>query len=181
MSRIGKQPIFLPEGVEVDVRERVVRVSGKLGTLTMELPEAVAVEREDRRLRVAPRKETKQTPALWGLTRALLANAVRGVSEGFAVRLILEGIGYRAALEGDTLVLTLGFSHPVRVPAPEGIRFSVEKNVITVSGFDKQQVGNVAASIRAFRKPEPYKGKGIRREGEIVRRKAGKKAAALAK
>lgn len=182
MSRIGKQPVVLPGGVEVNIQGRSVLVKGPLSSLSVPVPENISVEQgDDKSLRVVVVKQTKQAPALWGLTRALLANAVLGVTKGFEQKLILEGIGYRAAMEGTTLGLSLGFSHPVKISAPEGIRFGVEKNVISVSGFDKQLVGNTAASIRSLRKPEPYKGKGIRREGEIVRRKAGKKAAATAK
>jgi len=181
MSRIGKQPIILPGGVTVAFEGDKASLRGPLGSLNVKIPGELSVKEEDGQLRVAVERRTKQAPALWGLTRALLANAVRGVSEGFNVRLVLEGIGYRAVLEGTTLVLSLGFSHPVRVAAPEGVVFSVEKNVIIISGYDKQLVGNTAATIRALRKPEPYKGKGIRYEGEVVRRKAGKKAAAAAK
>lgn len=173
--------MVLPQGVSASIAERKVSITGPLGTVTVPVAPEVLVVQENDLLRVALAKKNKRAPALWGLTRALLANAVEGVSQGFSARLILEGIGYRALMEKDALALSLGFSHPVRVVPPEGIRFSVEKNVITVSGYDKQRVGNVAAAIRAFRKPEPYKGKGIRREGEVLRRKAGKKAAAAAK
>lgn len=181
MSRIGKQPIALPEGVHVTIEEQRVLVAGPLGVLSVPLPSAVEVAIHDGILRVVLRQQTRRAPALFGLTRALLANAVAGVSRGFTVRLVLEGIGYRAQVEGDALVLSLGFSHPVRMTAPEGIHFAVEKNTITISGFDKQLVGNIAAMVRSLRKPEPYKGKGIRREDEVVRRKAGKKAATTAK
>lgn len=178
MSRIGKQPIQLPEEVSANITESSISVFGPLGSLQVSFPPQISVYREENTLVVSLVQKTKQSSALWGLTRALLQNAVVGVSKGFSVRLVLEGIGYRAALEGETLVLSLGFSHPVRIVSPSGIHFSVEKNVITVSGYDRQLVGNTAATIRALRKPEPYKGKGIRRENEIVRRKAGKKAAA---
>ena len=176
MSKIGKQPITIPQGVSVEVGEGRVAVAG--GALVVPFPPMLSVAQEDDMLKIVLIKQTKDAYARWGLTRALLANAITGVSQGFSKCLILEGIGYRVALEGNDLVLSLGFSHPVRVVPPEGIRFTVEKNVITILGYDKQLVGNVAASIRRFRKPEPYKGKGIRYEKEIVRRKAGKKAAA---
>jgi large subunit ribosomal protein L6 len=178
MSLIGKRSIPIPEGVHLDIGEGRVEVKGPLGNLTVTVPDVLAVEMSNGTCVVRPRRETKNTSALWGLTRALIANAVEGVSKGFTKRLVLEGIGYRATLEGETLVLALGFSHPVRIDPPPGIRFSVEKNIVTVSGIDKELVGNVAAAIRKLRKPEPYKGKGIRYEGEVIRRKAGKKAAA---
>ncbi|MCH7905347.1 MAG: 50S ribosomal protein L6 [Armatimonadetes bacterium] len=180
MSRIGRQPITLPEGVKATIREDEVVVEGSLGKITVPLPAEITVQENDGSLTLSPTRETKRTRALWGLTRSLLANAVEGVTQGFIRRLIIEGIGYRANLEGETLILLLGFSHPVRVEAPEGITFAVEKNTISVSGIDKQLVGNTAATIRAFRKPEPYKGKGIRWEDEVVRRKAGKRAATTA-
>lgn len=177
MSRIGKQPVSLPENVSARIADRSVSISGPLGSMDVPFPHEIAVQQNEKKLLVSLAHKTKRASALWGLTRALLQNAVVGVSNGFSVRLFLEGIGYRAALEGETLMLSLGFSHPVRVAPPPGIRFAVEKNIITVSGYDRQLVGDTAAKIRAFRKPEPYKGKGIRRENEVVRRKAGKKAA----
>lgn len=179
MSRIGKKPITLPPGVEAKIEAGSVLVTGPLGSISVPVPRELSVTQEDAGLRILLRESSKRSSALWGLTRALLANAVLGVTKGFCVRLLLEGIGYRAAMDNTALVLSLGFSHPVRVEAPDGIQFSVEKNVISVSGFDKQRVGNTAAAIRSLRKPEPYKGKGIRREGEAIRRKAGKKAATL--
>ena len=179
MSKIGKQPITLPSGVTATIGDGRVTVNGSRGTTTVSIPAVLRAAQEGGALSVEVRQQTKASPALWGLTRALLANAVEGVSSGFTRRLVLEGIGYRANLEGKDLVLSLGFSHPIRVAPPEGIDFSVEKNVITISGFNKQHVGNVAASIRRFRKPEPYKGKGIRYENEVIRRKAGKKAATV--
>ena len=180
MSRIGKQPVELPEGVIVSEKDGELEVNGKLGTVTVPVPGVLSVAIEDGSVTITPKKQTKQTAALWGLTRSLLANAVEGVSEGFSKKLVIEGIGYKANLQGNKLVLSLGYSHDIELEAPEGITFEVEKNDITVSGFDKQLVGNTAAKIRAFRKPEPYKGKGIRYEGEVIRRKAGKKAVAAA-
>jgi len=136
----------------------------------------VSLRQENGTLVVVPVAETKRTPALWGLTRAIVAHSVEGVSKGFEKKLEIEGIGYRVNLDGKDFVFALGFSHLVRFPAPAGIEFKVEKNVITVSGFDKELVGETAAKIRALKKPEPYKGKGIHYQGEVVRRKAGKKA-----
>ena len=188
MSRIGKQPIQLPEGVSVAeaggtprsesvslLRGRVT-VVGPKGTLSLILRPEVGLRIEAKSVRVEPVRTTRKTPAYWGLTRSLLARMAEGVSRGFTRKLEIEGIGYRASLEGASLLLALGFSHPVRVLAPEGIVLSVEKNVITVSGIDPVLVGDVAAGIRRLRPPEPYKGKGIRYAGEIIRRKAGKKA-----
>ncbi len=176
MSRIGKQPIALPEGVSVAEAGGTVTVTGPKGTLSLILRPEVGLSFEGKSVCVLPVRATRKTPAYWGLTRSLLARMVEGVSRGFQRKLEIEGIGYRAALEGASLALALGFSHPVRVAAPEGIAFSVEKNVITVSGIDPVLVGDVAAGIRRLRPPEPYKGKGIRYAGEIIRRKSGKKA-----
>lgn len=176
MSRIGTKPIPLPEGVTVEESDRRVRVTGPRGTLSLALRPEVGIAVDGRAVRVEPIRTTRKTAAYWGLTRSLLARMVEGVSRGFEKKLEIEGIGYRAALEGQALVLALGFSHPVRVEPPAGITFRVEKNAITVSGVDPVRVGDVAASIRKLRPPEPYKGKGIRYAGEIIRRKAGKKA-----
>ena len=179
MSRIGKQPIELPEGVTARLDGVVLTVSGPKGTLGRTIRAEIAVAIENGKILVTPAKETRETPAYWGLTRALIANMVEGVSKGFVRRLEIEGVGYRASLDGQTLQLAVGFSHPVRIPPPAGISFAVEKNAITVSGADKELVGDTAAIIRRVRPPEPYKGKGIRYAGEIIRRKAGKKAATV--
>lgn len=176
MSRIGKQLIQIPDGVTVTIAGNKVAINGPKGTLTREVRPEISVTLNGSVLEIAPAKATKKTAALWGLTRAILAHSVLGVSKGFEKKLELEGVGYRVTMEGKDLLFALGFSHPVRFPAPEGIEFKSEKNVITVSGFDKERVGEAAAKIRALKKPEPYKGKGIHYEGEIVRRKAGKKA-----
>ena len=176
MSRIGKKPIEIPSGVVVTVDGQRVSVRGPKGEIHRQVRPEIKIEMADNRLILSSAIETKKTPAFWGLTRALLAHAVEGVSKGFEKRLEIEGIGYRVALEGKDLVFQLGFSHPVRFPAPPGVEFKVEKNVITVSGFNKEIVGETAARIRALKKPEPYKGKGIHYQGEIIRRKAGKKA-----
>lgn len=180
MSCIGTKPISLPPGVTVTVRDGEVIVAGPKGELRRVVRPEVAVVVAGDRIRVEPRAITRRTSAYWGLTRQLIANMVVGVSQGFERRLEIEGIGYRAALEGSILVFSLGFSHPVRVESPPGIRFKVEKNTITVSGIDRELVGNVAAGIRSLRPPEPYKGKGIRYTGEVIRRKAGKKAVTAA-
>jgi len=177
MSRIGKQPIEIPEGVEVKIDQDEIRVKGPKGELAQEIPNEIEVTIKDNQVIVNPKKKTKNSPALWGLLRTLIANMVEGVINGYQKQLEIEGVGYRAILEGDKLVLSLGFSHSVEVTAPQGIEFKVEKNLITVSGIDKQMVGQIAADIRAKRKPEPYKGKGIHYLGEVIRRKAGKKAA----
>ncbi len=180
MSRIGKKPILIPQGVEIKIEGQKVTVKGPKGELSREVRPEIKVVQEDSQLIIAPQKETKETAAFWGLTRALLANDIKGVTEGFVKRLEIEGVGYRAALEGRDLNLQMGFSHPVKIKAPEGITFLVEKNVIIVSGIDKGLVGQTSAKIRAVKPPEPYKGKGIRYEGEQVRRKLGKKAVATA-
>lgn len=177
MSRIGKQPVAIPAGVAVKVEKSKVTVSGKLGELSYVVLPDVEVKVEGNEIVVTPARQGKTTSAVWGLTRALLANMVKGVSEGFKKQLEIEGVGYRASVSGNKLVLNVGFSHPVEIEAPKGIEFVVEKNVITVSGFNKELVGQMAADIRAVRKPEPYKGKGIHYMGEVIRRKAGKRAA----
>ena len=175
MSRIGKKPILIPEDVEVKISDNMVVVKGPKGELQREVRPEIKAEIKDREVLIAPRSETKKTKAFWGLTRTLIFNMVEGVKEGYEKKLQLEGIGYKASLEGENLVLNVGFSHPVKVKKVENIKFLVEKNIIAVSGIDKQLVGQVAAKIRAIRPPEPYKGKGIRYVDEHVRRKAGKK------
>lgn len=177
MSRIGKQPIAIPTGVSVIERDRIVIIEGPLGILSFRIPDGILMAKEDAKLHIQLRgEESHQLRALWGTSRAILAHMVEGVTKGFEKRLDVEGIGYRAALEGTTLVFALGFSHPVRFAAPAGITFKIEKNSITVSGASKELVGKTASAIRALKPPEPYKGKGIRYAGEVVRRKAGKKA-----
>ncbi len=179
MSRIGKQPIIIPSGVTITVAGNVVSVKGPKGELTAPLHSDVRAEVADKTVIMALKDHSsKKGPAIWGLSRTLIANMVAGVTSGFQKILEFEGIGYRAALEGSTLVMQLGFSHPVRFDAPNGITFAVQKNTITVSGIGKELVGETAARIRALKKPEPYKGKGIRYKGEVIRRKSGKKATA---
>lgn len=180
MSRIGKQPIAIPAGVSVTERDHSVIIEGPLGTLSFQLPSGITFVKEDAMARVSLKEkreeQSHQSRALWGTSRAILAHMITGVTKGFEKRLEVEGIGYRAILEGTTLVFALGFSHPVRFVSPAGITFKVEKNSITVSGASKELVGETASAIRALKPPEPYKGKGIRYTGEVIRRKAGKKA-----
>ena len=180
MSRIGKLPVAIASGVSVEITEGAVVVKGSKGTLSFDLPLGITVTQEDTDLHVARSDDEKQTKAFHGLTRATLANMIEGVSKGFEKKLEIIGVGYRAQTSGQKINLTLGFSHPVEMDAPEGISVSMDpaaKNIIVVSGIDKQSVGEFAANIRKLRKPEPYKGKGIRYLGEYVRRKAGKSAA----
>jgi large subunit ribosomal protein L6 len=176
MSRIGKLPIPVPSDVQVDIRGFEVTVKGPRGELSRTLHRDMSVQLKDNELIVSRPTDHRLHRSLHGLTRALLANMVHGVHEGFRKELEIHGVGYRAALEGDTLVLNVGYSHQVEIVPPPGITFSLDKSYrnITVEGTDNELVGRVAAEIRAVRKPEPYKGKGIRYAGEYVRRKAGK-------
>jgi len=178
MSRIGKQPIKLPDNVEVSVAYDTISVKGPKGELSQLIHPEVDVEITDKEI-IVRRKKEGNSSAVWGLMRALIANMVQGVSEGFQKSLEIEGVGYRAQLQGDKLILRLGFSHDIELLIPESIAVNVEGNTVQVSGIDKQLVGQIAARIRAFKKPEPYKGKGIHYVGEYVRRKAGKKAATV--
>ncbi len=181
MSRVGRKTIVLPKGVQVTTAERVVRVKGPKGELAMALVPGVELEQSDAEIKVVLRREDRNASAMYGLTRAMLANLVKGVSEGFSRTLEIQGTGYRAATDGKKLTLQLGFSHPIEYPVPAGIQITVETPVkVTVKGADKALVGQVAANIRGFRPPEPYKGKGVRYEGEVVRRKAGKSAGGTA-
>ena len=176
MSRIGKLPVALPQGVSAEIHGHTVKIVGPKGELKQSFLPQVSVEEQEGHLLVA--RKSDEDKAVHGLSRALLYNMVHGVSEGYTKSLEMVGIGYRSAVEGEDLVLTVGYSHPVRITAPAGIKFQVADGKINVSGIDKQLVGQVAADIRAVRKPEPYKGKGIRYVGEKVRRKAGKAAKA---
>jgi large subunit ribosomal protein L6 len=177
MSRIGKQPIEVPSGVDVTVDGSNVTVKGPRGTLEQRFHDEVRILKDDGVIRVERTADDGFHRGLHGLTRTLVANMVEGVTKGYEKRLEIVGVGYRAALKGKDLDMALGFSHPVTVPAPEGIEFEVPApNRITIRGNDKQAVGEIAANIRKIRKPEPYKGKGIRYEGEYVRKKAGKAA-----
>lgn len=176
MSRIGQQPITIPNSVEIVIDERNnVSVKGPKGELTASFDQALSLTREDNVITVARPNDERRNRSLHGLTRTLLANMVTGVTDGFRKSLDVTGVGYRAAMDGSTLVLNVGYSHPVRVTPAEGITFAVEgNNKIHVTGYDKQVVGEEASRIRRVRPPEPYKGKGIRYEGEVIRRKAGK-------
>ena len=177
MSRIGKLPITIPDGVNVAVDPGRVTVNGPLGELTQNVPVRIMIEKEDGQLLVKRPTERGDDRALHGLTRSLVANMVEGVTNGFEKRLEIQGVGYRASLRGTALELNVGYSHPVVIDAPAGITFEVPvQTEIIVKGIDKQQVGEIAAEIRDVRKPEPYKGKGIRYRGEYVRRKVGKRA-----
>lgn len=175
MSRVGKMPVSIPAGVDLTIDGRNVKVKGPKGELARQFHERVAISLDDGEANVSRQDDSREARALHGLSRALLANMVQGVSEGYRKELEIVGVGYRATLKGRDLELLLGFSHPVGVSAPDGITFEVpEQTRIVVSGIDKEQVGQVAANIRKIRPPEPYKGKGIRYVGEYVRRKAGK-------
>ena len=175
MSRIGRVPVPVPAGVDVTIDGPVVTVTGPKGTLNHTIPSPIQVTREDGALVVTRPDDERASRSLHGLTRTLLANLVTGVTEGYTKRMEIVGTGYRVTAKGDTLEFALGFSHPVNVTPPAGITFAVEAPTrFSVSGIDKQQVGEVAANIRKIRKPEPYKGKGVRYAGEVVRRKVGK-------
>lgn len=178
MSRVGKIIREIPAGVSVDVQDDFVSVKGPKGELKLKNHPLVDVILEGNTVRVQVKnEEKKEERALWGTYSSLLGGMIKGVSEGFKKQLEINGVGYRVALKGNDLNLEVGFSHPVEFKCPEGIKFSVEKNVITVEGADKQLVGEIAAQIRKIRKPEPYKGKGIKYVEEVIRRKAGKTAA----
>ncbi|MCX6759766.1 MAG: 50S ribosomal protein L6 [Candidatus Nealsonbacteria bacterium] len=180
MSRIGKKPILIPQGVDVKIDGRQVFVKGPKGELQLEVPFDIKAEIKDSQILVSTTKEPKSANALWGTIRVLISNMVEGVVKGYEKKLELQGIGYKANIEGENLVLQLGFSHPVKFEKEKDINFLVEKNIITISGPSKERVGQMAAKIRAVKPPEPYKGKGIRYVGEYVRRKAGKKVVASA-
>jgi large subunit ribosomal protein L6 len=176
MSRIGNKPISIPQGVKVDLKQNYVSVTGPKGSLAQTFSNEMEIKLEDSTLTVIRPSDSREHRSLHGLTRALLNNMVVGVNEGFAKILQIEGVGYRAAMEDNALVLNVGYSHPIRFDPPENIAFAVENRnkTVVVSGIDKQIVGEIAAQIRKTRPPEPYKGKGIRYDNEIVRRKAGK-------
>ena len=176
MSRVGQKPVTVPEGIDIQIVDQLVRAKGKLGELSVTLPREVTVSREENLIWVKPREESKRARAMWGTSQAILTNLVIGVSEGYSKTLEIIGVGYRASVQGNALNLQLGYSHDINYPIREGIEIKCEnQTTIAVSGADKQAVGQVAAEIRAFRKPEPYKGKGIRYRGEQVLRKEGKK------
>ncbi len=174
MSRVGKKPIPIPDKVKVSIKDRHVAVEGSKGKLELDVAPPITVKKEDNDIIVTRPNDARRNRAFHGLTRALIANMVRGVSEGFEKKLEIQGVGYRAVAQGKALNFQLGYSHPILFEPPEGVDLSVDRSIVTVSGIDKQAVGQVAAQIRGLRKPEPYKGKGIRYVGEHVRRKAGK-------
>jgi large subunit ribosomal protein L6 len=176
MSRVGKHPVHIPSDVAVVLSDQTLTATGRLGTLSLVVSNEVDASIADRTVTIAPKSDTKRSRAMWGTTRALVNNMVTGVSIGFSVNLEITGVGYRAQVQGDTLNLQLGYSHEIAFPIPGDVRISCERpTIITVSGADRQRVGQIAADIRAFRPPEPYKGKGIRYAAETVRRKEGKK------
>jgi len=178
MSRIGKKPILIPQGVEVDIKDEKVLVKGPKGEIFQAIPEEILVKKEDNKILVSSKGKSKKTSALWGTIRALLSNNLKGASVGFEKKLEIRGIGYKAAIEDKNILkLQVGFSHPIKIEIPPGLSLLVEKNIINISGIDKQKVGEFAAKIRKIRPPEPYKGKGIRYLGELVRKKASKKVA----
>lgn len=176
MSRIGKKAVSIPAGVKLTLEGQTVTVTGPKGTLSWTVAEEIELKNEGGELTFSPREESKRAKSMWGLSRTLIANMVHGVTVGYEQTLELVGVGYRAALKGDSLAMQLGFSHEVDIPPPAGISFAVPKQTeIKISGIDKQVVGEIAAVIRRIRPPEPYKGKGVRYSGEKVRRKEGKK------
>jgi large subunit ribosomal protein L6 len=176
MSRIGKKPVPVPAGVQASVEGQTVKMKGPKGALQVQLPDEVAAAVEQGALNLTPRVESKRGRAMWGLSRSLVANLANGVTNGFEKRLEITGVGYRASMQGKNLQLALGYSHDVLYPIPEGISVATPRPTeIVVTGVDRQKVGQVAAEIRAFRPPEPYKGKGVKYAGEYVFRKEGKK------
>lgn len=176
MSRIGKQPVALPNGVSASIEGAILSVKGPKGTLTMPMMDDISYGIEEGRIVVKPANETKRARSFWGMHRTLVQNLVTGVTDGFTKVLEITGVGYRAAAQGKNLRLQLGYSHDVNYPVPEGIDIKTpDANTVEISGIDKQKVGQVAAEIRRWRKPEPYKGKGIKYRGEYIFRKEGKK------
>ena len=176
MSRVGKYPVEVPGGVTVSIADGVFKAKGKLGELSLLLSSHIEAEIAEGKVAVRPVGTAAQARMMWGTTRALIATAIKGVSEGFSKTLEINGTGYRAAVQGSNLVMNLGFSHDVVYPIPQGIKISTPRpTAIVVEGIDKQRVGQVALDIRSYRKPEPYKGKGVRYETETIRRKEGKK------
>ena len=176
MSRVGKHPVAVPSGVEVQISGQTLSAKGSLGTLRLVVSNEVTAAIADGAVTIAPKNETKYARAMWGTTRALVNNMVNGVSKGFSVTLEINGVGYRAAVQGSNLNLQLGYSHDIPYPIPKDVRITCERpTAITITGADRQRVGQVAAEIRGYRPPEPYKGKGIKYADETIRRKEGKK------
>ena len=180
MSRIGKKEITIPAGTEVVIAPHEFTVKGKSGTLSRALHPAIGISVENSAVKVSPKTQSRLARALWGTYASHVANMIEGVNKPFTKKLIMEGIGYRAEVSGDKLKLQVGFSHPILVAIPKGLSVAVEKSVITISGADKEMVGQFSADVRSVKKPEPYKGKGIRYETEVIRRKQGKRTAAAA-
>jgi len=177
MSRIGKQPIVIPEKTDVSVSDGTISVKGPLGELSRKITSDVAIVVKEGQVILTPTRDSALARALWGTYASHVKNMIQGVNEVFEKKLIIEGIGYRAEVSGENLTLSVGFSHPVVLSIPKGIQVTVEKNVVSIRGSDKESVGQFAAQVRAKKKPEPYKGKGIRYSDEVVRRKQGKRAA----
>lgn len=177
MSRIGKKPITIPEKTEVTVSGGVVTVKGPQGTISRPFKSNIEIVVNGKEITLTPKSESLENKALWGTYGSHIKNMIDGVNTPFVKKLILEGIGYKSEVKGSNLVLALGFSHPVNVAIPEGLKVTAEKNLITFTGIDKELVGEFTASVRALKKPEPYKGKGMRYEGEVIKRKQGKKTA----
>jgi len=176
MSRIGKHPVAIPAGVEVQLSGQTLTAKGRLGSLSLPVSSEVTATIADGAVTIAPNSESKRARAMWGTTRALVSNMVTGVATGFTRNLEINGVGYRAAVQGSTLNLQLGYSHDIPYPIPQDVRITCERpTAITITGADRQRVGQIAAEIRAFRPPEPYKGKGVKYSNETVRRKEGKK------
>jgi large subunit ribosomal protein L6 len=179
MSRIGKKPIEIPQGIKVEIADKEITVTGPKGVLKQFIHPEIKIEVKDNEILVAPKAElSKKGRGLWGLYRALVANMVEGANKGFSKKLEIEGVGFKAAVDAEGITLNLGFTNPIKIKKIEGVDFLVEKNVITVSGANKERVGHMAALIRKQKKAEPYKGKGIKYQGEKIRRKEGKKVVA---
>ena len=177
MSRIGKKIIAIPEKTEVTVSSSILTVKGPLGSLSKFFKSDIEINISGKDITLSPKKESIETRAMWGTYASHIMNMIAGVNNPFTKKLILEGIGYKSEVKGNNLVLALGFSHPVNVFIPEGLKVTAEKNIITATGIDKELVGQFSAKVRSLKKPEPYKGKGMRYEGEIIKRKQGKKTA----
>jgi large subunit ribosomal protein L6 len=176
MSRVGKYPVALPQGVTAEIKNHSLAIKGKLGSMSLEIPSEVEVKIDGGKIVVSCRHDTARARVLWGTTRNNIKNMVQGVTEGYKTVLEIEGVGFKAAMQGKELVLQIGFSHEVHFTPPEGITIKADKPTqLSITGFDKQKVGQVAAEIRSMKKPEPYKGKGIKYAGERIRRKEGKK------
>lgn len=180
MSRIGKKPIIIPEKTEINVEGEKITVKGPLGEISRDFKDDIEIKIEDNVITLTPRRNSKPVVSLWGTYGSHLQNMIDGVTKGFEKKLVVEGVGFKVQLEGNKIVFGLGFSHPVNIDIPDGIKVEIEKNTISIKGVDKEEVGSFSAKIRDLKKPEPYKGKGIRYENEVVRRKEGKKAATTA-